>query len=842
MSPNSFIPLASFRLPSPSRLVANSCCPEKDLVVLFSRLGGTDIMSLWNISQGSRIWEVGVSEGSVNNSQATGVAWSPDGQSIAVICDPTSIALHSLQDGHITLSLTLPMLLDSEQGSIHFTEVWWFREEGKEARNSSIPDIFKRNEIITGSALSFLRLLPLLDNLQEEPDKLTATDLFAFQGSHTRLSHKSELPKSIARWPTLATDLPAASISNSSPKTPSDRASINETDISNVNSVLMIADDSGRLLCYLDGTFPLGFIPSGSKTDIISLVKHPSRPLFVGHSRTLGANPRTFLNLTAIDIPLLSQRITRDFAKLSSASRELIWYSMRVVKDMREAWYGSESISGARELGPKWVRSLEEKQKEQFGQEDPTPILDLTCLLTTGRATESLTDFLGSSEQMSERGIQKWEITVSDALIKLRDSSEKRIAPALQRLILILDELHGWAKLPQFRLFELQMDQVTQCIDLASRGIVVTSWLAALVRRELLRFREFMTWLRYEVNNINSPNEGHVARHDLLEVNNYLIDGLESSHVDKWFVGPVPQFQPNDMGVPSYGDVTLKGILQGARSHANNSSEMSWQKGSTQNNLEKLDRNVDALIHELANRCELVFSQASVASSRSAVVSFHDSPNAERMQEHVLDQTLTLLFRERTIMNETGELVQHLIARISSSDENAIFLAQLRYKAVASSSPSEISIVPIECYFADESLRQTHFDILDSDFFDDESVVIIGRHRQGERQAFIATFKYNNIGYQSLQSDGDVRAPTREDLIHNGWALWKKGHLSATRVPINRRRVLSGCKRGGVSLALNGRVGRRVACVLDSAGITLESFDLEGDGEETEVADDTRTG
>lgn len=378
---------------------------------------------------------------------------------------------------------------------------------------------------------------------------LRATDLFAFQGSHTRLSHKSEFPKSIARWPTLSTDLPGASISNASPKAPSDSANLDEIDTSNVNSVLMVADDSGHLFCYLDGTFPLGFISSASKADIFSVVKHPSRPLFVGQPRSLEAvTSRTFLDLVVINIPLLSQRKARDFAKLSSTARELMWYAMRVVEEMREAWYGSESITGARELGPKWVRSLEEKQKEQFGrrfflrfyrsaeakralaEEDPTPILDLTSLLTTGRPTESLTDFLGSGEQMSDRvcfysflqprakclwqGIQKWETTVSDALIKLRDSSEKRIAPALQRLILILDELHGWSKLcvyseicvlitlhslrrPQFSLFELQTDQLVQCMDLASRGIVITSWLAAVVRRELLRFREFMTWLRY---------------------------------------------------------------------------------------------------------------------------------------------------------------------------------------------------------------------------------------------------------------------------------------------------------------------------------------------------------
>lgn len=60
--------------------------------------------------------------------------------------------------------------------------------------------------------------------------------------------------------------------------------------------------------------------------------------------------------------------------------------------------------------------------------------------------------------------------------------------------------------------------------------------------------------------------------------------------------------------------------------------------------------------------------------------------------------------------------------------------------------------------------------------------------------------------------------------------------------PISRRRALGGCKSGGVSLAMNGRVGRRVVGVVDSAGTTLETFDMEGDTEDMEVTDDTRAG
>jgi anaphase-promoting complex subunit 4 len=39
-------------------------------------------------------------------------------------------------------------------------------------------------------------------------------------------------------------------------------------------------------------------------------------------------------------------------------------------------------------------------------------------------------------------------------------------------------------------------------------------------------------------------------------------------------------------------------------------------------------------------------------------------------------------------------------------------------------------------------------------------------------------------------------------------------------------------------MAVNGRVGRRVACVLDNTGTSMESFDMEGEAEDVEDGGD----
>jgi len=137
----------------------------------------------------------------------------------------------------------------------------------------------------------------------------------------------------------------------------------------NTNSILAIADDLGHVRCFLDGTYPLGAISLSPETSTPALFKHPKNPVFLAHCQRLIDNTvTTDLHPTVIELPLLRTRKPRDLAKLSSTTRELIWYTIRVVKEMRVVWFGSDTSNGARELGPKWIQALETKQKDQFGR------------------------------------------------------------------------------------------------------------------------------------------------------------------------------------------------------------------------------------------------------------------------------------------------------------------------------------------------------------------------------------------------------------------------------------------------------------------------------------------
>lgn len=208
----------------------------------------------------------------------------------------------------------------------------------------------------------------------------------------------------------------------SNPQKSSVEEDIDEADDPDANSIIAVSDDSGKIHCFLDGSYPIGDVTIPICGPAKALYKHDDI-FFVYPQLDQADDASTMLDPVIVRLPFLNQRIVRDLARVTSSMRELMWYTMRVVKDMRGIWFGSDTQNGARELGPKWLRALEARQQDQFGreyplqsfllgracswldasEEEPHAILDLTCLLATGRSSESLTDYLGSGEQMSDR-------------------------------------------------------------------------------------------------------------------------------------------------------------------------------------------------------------------------------------------------------------------------------------------------------------------------------------------------------------------------------------------------------------------------------------------------------
>lgn len=65
--------------------------------------------------------------------------------------------------------------------------------------------------------------------------------------------------------------------------------------------------------------------------------------------------------------------------------------------------------------------------------------------------------------------------------------------------------------------------------------------------------------------------------------------------------------------------------------------------------------------------------------------------------------------------------------------------------------------------------------------------------------------------------------------------------ITSFGIPIKCCRELIDGTEGDVSLAVNGRIGRRIACVLDNKGSTMEVLDMEGSAEEMELEENAET-
>jgi anaphase-promoting complex subunit 4 len=173
------------------------------------------------------------------------------------------------------------------------------------------------------------------------------------------------LPEAIATWPVLPSDLLSASIQPADVAGEQDAShhdDSNKSDDSKTNSILVVSDNRGRIHCFLDGSYPLGAVCVGASSTTASLRKDPQNPVFFAHQHSqMGGTP---VHPTRVELPLLSTRIPRDLARISTTARELVWYTMRVLDDMHVAWFGSGAQLGAREPGIRWLKALDDLQTQ----------------------------------------------------------------------------------------------------------------------------------------------------------------------------------------------------------------------------------------------------------------------------------------------------------------------------------------------------------------------------------------------------------------------------------------------------------------------------------------------
>lgn len=287
---------------------------------------------------------------------------------------------------------------------------------------------------------------------------------------------------------------------------------------------------------------------------------------------------------------------------------------------------------------------------------------------------------------------------MTDTLVKLRDYAEKRLALAAQRLHIILLEAKGWAKLqvvscgpvhvltvrrPQtYGVYQFDEAQIDYCLSLVNKAIVLCAWLAATARDQLWRFKEFKLWLQYgEASGVCmmmlllTRAESHRLHTDdvkirplswdILEVNRYLVDGLNGCELDRWFEGDrVPSVTPDEIRAPPMRK-TLAQAMKETREAIDKPRPPPWEAPKPPGDISGLDRNVDQLVQEIARVGQRVFGHAGSGLGDTVTVHGRWTAPSGKGKERAAERPR---MRERTTVEE-GLATQYVLMSVPRMDE-----------------------------------------------------------------------------------------------------------------------------------------------------------------------------
>ncbi|KAG8734146.1 hypothetical protein FRC11_010891 [Ceratobasidium sp. 423] len=844
----------TFGVAAGSKLLSGACCPTMDLVAILSG----NRLCLWRM-QGGSVWAADVDN-------VIDIEWSPDGRVILCIHQPPRATLRSVHDGKQLGQLLLPNTIT------RITGVWWV-EPDEQPPTDELGDLMKRGPNIPGSAHSLLARLPLLepykDPLPAKPNPLGAPMTFGLPDPKPAQDWRIPSPvvQSIQSLPPspIAASLAPADRAPTRNKPTSSTTKDEQAD-PNRGTLVVIADSNGLVHLFLDGSYAVGEVrvyPSPTAVRMSGLSKRGSITSFgvYGSGLTSGTTRSTSLTPTLVHVPLATSPETHKVARASSTLKALLEYIHLGVEELEVIWCGrsKDGRGGVKDVGSFWAKIILEKERAHAGRVTLGPIAQLTLLLLTGRATDSLQDFLGGGGKLTDRSINHWEQMVSHALIRMRDYASQRIAPAAERMVIVLEEIRGWAAWPdRYAQFRFSQEAIERCLGRAHRLVAYVQWLAIESNAELARFVEFIKFMRSEIQkaiepdlNVRSPGQTQ-AQYDTMEAMAYIEQGLVESSLTAWFTGPGPQTYPGELShaTPS----TMREAVEQARRALDGKDDATVRKGKEPAQVqggrsllaEYPERNVSVMADELAKGCAEVLAVAAGATARGAQVdgiptwAGDEHPSFEREtpdEQRELVRECTWPSQETIPRPET-----YVITRVKRDPGREycafsgveLILCLIRIRPEHEAEVKERASITIDC-----EVNGVGAEILDMAFFDDNQLLVILRTRG---RAHIGMIYYRELGWI-----GDVRGSqevvSREELIELVMRHHENNRMAMAQLEqtVAFSRELQGCGTGPAQLAVNGRRGRRTACVLDSGGV-VEVLDMELESGEEEAESESENG
>ncbi|WWC91790.1 uncharacterized protein L201_006737 [Kwoniella dendrophila CBS 6074] len=796
----SFTPLSTITLPSSHILHPGSCNPSMDLVVLLSPppssisnlaanswkgkgkdIGSKTQVSLWRTG-GSKVWEVAV------NGKVAGLAWSEDGLILSLLSTSSSVNTieHlSVHTGEVIRSI--PISSDIKMGTTDNVEAGQWINMKWASSSTGWP------EIKNGSAIGIIDSLPRVTPV-DPPKPLNA---LPFMRQNTAPPPKPTLHSSLTTFPCL---LPSAI-----PLQP---------------DILSISNHQ-----FLTGTFPF---PDNQKQGNALLELSRISDKMVG-----------FLDV-----------ILRSLENAEIAFRE-----------------GEKQTLICRE-------DLETCAQQQ-AMSTPDVHADLFRFLMTGRSGIAVNEWLGN--RLTGRTITKWDQTLDTSFRTIQNLIIESVSPALERLILLLEEMRGWSRTPKYQTkLHIHKKDITKAIDLVLGFAKLVDQMRRDAEHEMKAAAEFMKWLKYEIARAASQDPSSddlpTPTHDLKLVWSFMINGFVHStfhnHFPYLLVRPPKDYLPDDFETYSRKPIrSLEEVLKETTSELKLDGKQIFTTPSIMAN-ESLDStgseslSMDMSISMIHRNDH---EDADGDLTPTGILSDDDdddedlrsrisSPDTVEKKDYTSteEEVKRVIQKEpwvwaNTLIRDLENLVKGAIGDIGTQDQhtssgtlrdsraivNGIWECQIHQQ-----DPQQVwltytinSVTSISAFIlSDPDQNSTCLSI---QFFDDEEIVLLLEFENGR---YMVTLRYIDL-LEGMFELPQEKLWTMQDIINT----YGNAFETIPPMPITRSRYLGPTpmieesdKKGKVEIALNGRKGRRLGCVLFEDGKEVQVWDLDIDEDEDE--------
>lgn len=551
--------------------------------------------------------------------------------------------------------------------------------------------------------------------------------------------------------------------------------------------ILLTGFENGTIYIRIFDCFDIGRIdvtsslPNESKTH--KVLQHVAHPLNSTHAlivQTSAKKDGEQLHVIALDLNFIPQTSPYYLSTLATKSTQLL-NLLRYLKQV--SIHLSIELRGALDLPAKFIRNINETLAQS--PDGPTDFVTAAYqLVVTGDCGEELRDWM--VDDVGERNLKRWEKASSTGLESVRRLVHECLLPALERCQVVLSRLEGLSRFAKSaQVLGLNTQNLRKVTDTVSCLNLLGHYLLKTVGKEIKQFTAFIKWLRLEVDiqGLERENAGGPGSERLDET------CLRRDELDARTVLDYLQEVLGKSGVGAFlrPSVDARGSSLDGPSYdwSQNRADVGFYdvfKKLLKMRTEPGKRpDLDDLLRRLHGQAETVFNEIAQTLSKSILHSKVCTLSSDCDADTV---------SARMVLKPEAGCELFLATRVKAHN-NRLSIHRIHWDTTHRNQAPEIRELTLPSKEA----------IVDMKFVDDSDLMVLC---SGREKAHLQTLNYT--------------APT---------PIWLEKHTFD----------LIGGERAPSELEVNGRQGRRAACILQD-DIRLTVFDLDSGRDDQQMQDE----